>query len=85
METQELLNVISKALNDKEHIDELVFSIHKELGKWDSAGRYYLKDEFKTNSSLSIREPSRHWPRSIYSHIFTTKYLNELVVLLSNK
>ena len=50
----------------------------KLIGSWDKAGRYYLFDDFQTESSKAIREPSRRFPWSIYKHIFTKKYFNSL-------
>jgi len=55
----------------------------KEIGKFDSANRFYIHAEFHTESSKSIRNPSRSWPYSQYKHIFTKKYAKQLAEILN--
>lgn len=50
----------------------------KKIGYFDKAGRFYLNDEFETETSRVVREPSRAWPFYIYKHCFTQKYFKSL-------
>ena len=50
----------------------------KEIGHWDNGGRFYINNEFHTDSSKAVRTPSRAWPFSEYKHIFTNKYAKQL-------
>lgn len=54
----------------------------KTIGYWDKAGRYYINVEYMAPSARAIRAPSRHWPRSLWAHVHTTKYAKELAALL---
>lgn len=80
MKTREILEKAQEALNtkDKDIKSNLVKAISKEIGFFDKQSRYYLYEEFKTESSLNVRIPSGKWPFSIYKHIFTDKYLRQL-------
>ena len=49
-----------------------------DIGHFDSGKRYYISEEYRTDSSRYIRSPSRHWPYSEYKHIFTKKYAKQL-------
>lgn len=48
------------------------------IGYFDKGGRYYLKDEFCTDTSDNVRSPSRAWNLSVWKHVFTGKYLKSL-------
>ena len=50
----------------------------RKIGYFDQAGRFYLNDEFETETSRAVRKPSRAWPLSIYKHCFTQKYFKSL-------
>ena len=47
-------------------------------GKFDKGGRYYLNDEFCTETSVRVRCPSRAWNLSVWKHVLTGKYLKSL-------
>lgn len=46
----------------------------KKMGSFDNAGRFYLDDIFETDTSKSVRSPSRSWPLSIWKHCQTIKF-----------
>lgn len=50
----------------------------------DNAGRRYIKEQYTTDSSSSIRSPSREWPNSEFKHAMTRKYAKQLVDKLSH-
>ena len=50
----------------------------KDIGTWDSGGRYHIDSEYQTASSDAIRAPSRAYPFSEYKHAFTEKYRKQL-------
>lgn len=49
-----------------------------KIGSFDKAGRFELHPEFETETSSSIRTPSRSWPLSVWKHCKTAKYYNSL-------
>ena len=53
------------------------FALYK-IGKFDNGGRYYLDDEFQTDTSAYVRSPSRAWNLSLWKHAKTAKYLKSL-------
>jgi len=57
----------------------------KQIGKWDKAGRFFIAPEYHTDSSRTVRGPSRSWPYSEYKHIFTKKYAKQLSLLLGEE
>jgi len=52
------------------------------IGCFDSAKRFDLYKEFETESSKTIRTPSRAWPFSKLKHTSTQKYKKQLLGLL---
>lgn len=50
----------------------------KQIGHWDKAGRFYINDEYHTDSSKHVRRPSRNWPYSEWKHVHTKKYAKQL-------
>lgn len=86
---KELLNLVNKALeidkkeNPSEYHDTVKI-ITGIIGTWDKASRYYINDEYETESSSYIRSPSRSWNLSKYKHVFTKKYLTQLKVKLES-
>ena len=40
--------------------------------------KVYIREEYETESSLSIRRPSHAWPYSLYKHAQTGKYRKQL-------
>ena len=49
-----------------------------QIGTFDKGGRFYLYEDFETETSRVIRAPSRAFPFSIYKHCFTQKYFRSL-------
>lgn len=49
-----------------------------KIGRFDKGGRYMLSPFFETETSKSIRSPSRAWNLSIWKHCQTAKYLKSL-------
>lgn len=41
--------------------------------------RFYIKEEYETETSLKIRRPSHNFPNSLRRHICTKKYLVSLL------
>lgn len=80
----ELKSIIKQALKttDKNEKYRIILNIHNDIGKWDNANRYILLPEYLTLSSVLVRKPSRHFPKSVYNHIFTNKYLKQLMLKL---
>ena len=79
-----LEEVAEKALKAKKDKDQVGFHLYakelsKMVGAWDSAGRYFIHDEYKTETSQKVRSPSRSWPYSEYSHVQTVKYIKSLL------
>lgn len=56
--------------------------IHKvsvwDLGVFDMHGRYFLRDDFQTDSSMRIAHPSKRFNHSVLRHIKTKKYAKQL-------
>lgn len=77
---QQLINNIEKAIQSKtEDRKRLVrILISSEIGYWDDASRYYVYDEYITESLSMIRKPSRAWNLSYYKHIMSKKFLKQL-------
>lgn len=73
MELQSKLNVI-KSIIDGSFCPK-IFSIYHT----DRAGRVYIREEYQTDSSKSIRSPSRAFPYSKFKHGFTKKYKKQLL------
>lgn len=48
------------------------------IGTFDKGGRFYLYEDFETETSRVIRAPSRAFPFSVYKHCFTQKYFKSL-------
>lgn len=79
-----LEEVAHKALKAKKEKDAVGFHLYakelsKMVGKWDSAGRYFIHNEYKTDTSEKVRNPSRAWPYSEYAHVQTVKYIKALL------
>lgn len=50
----------------------------KQIGQFDRANRYYVKQDYVTESINNLRAPSRGYPYAQYKHIFTKKYAKQL-------
>lgn len=70
----ELLLLTDKAIENKEFRKDLSYKV----GSFDSGNRYRIHEEFTTESSNSVRGPSRKWNFSEWKHSQTTKYLKQL-------
>lgn len=70
----DLLLLTDKAIDNKAFRKELSYKV----GSFDSGNRYRINEEFTTESSNSIRGPSRKWNLSEWKHSQTTKYLKQL-------
>lgn len=79
---KEMKQIILTALNDKDQKEVMVKQLIKDIGYFDKANRFNLFEVFQTESSSQIRTPSRNFPFSVYKHIFTTKYLKQLLIVL---
>lgn len=81
----EVVDLINLYLNEKDVFKKVpIFAkLSRYIGYWDKAGRYYLHPEFRTESSELIREPSRAWPKSIYTHTKSSKYIKQLMKKIS--
>lgn len=49
-----------------------------QMGKFDKGGRYWLDPIYETETSRSIRTPSRRCPLSLWKQCQTKKYFNSL-------
>lgn len=56
--------------------------VHKvsvwDLGVFDMYGRFFLRKEFQTDSSMRIVHPSKKFRHSVLRHIGTKKYARQL-------
>lgn len=81
MSAKKIIKLCNDILIEKNK--ELKYDLNKQLSKligyWDKADRYWIYDEYKTESSRNVRYPSREWNLSFYKHIFTKKYVKQLV------
>ena len=83
MNKKEILENLNKALRlNSIDRDLIIRNVSNHIGYFDKADRYWLRDEYHTESSRLIRTTSRAFAFSLYKHIFTTKYLKQVT---SNK
>lgn len=77
-------NALSLSRTDSERKD-IIYRISRNIGYWDSAKRYYVDEEYITDSLCQIRKPSRTWNLSYFSHINSRRYLKQLLIKLEEK
>lgn len=78
---EELLDLIERALVLKSQDIQrrrINSKILNEVGSFDSARRYEVNLEYRTDSCRFIRTPSRAWPFSELKHVCSNKYLKQL-------
>lgn len=68
-----------KSLKEKTFLSKSTLKI---IGYYEK-NKYYLYDEFSTESSKLIRSPSRRFPFSVRNHINTKKYKLQIIKKLS--
>lgn len=79
-----IIEALSLKRTESERKD-IIYRISREIGYWDSAKRYYVDDEYITDSIKEIRRPSRVWNLSYFSHINSRRYLKQLLIKLEEK
>ena len=77
---ESIIAKINAALNEtnKEASEKIRKEIGYIIGSFDNGDRYTISEEYRTNSSDCIRNPSRRWNLSEWKHIKTNKFLKQL-------
>jgi hypothetical protein len=80
MSAKQVSDLCNQILNEKDKSAkrDLIKKLSRLIGYWDKADRYWIEEDYKTESSKNVRYPSREWNLSFYKHIFTTKYIKQL-------